>query len=239
MGSALFFGFLLGLRHALDADHLAAVATLASGNQKPKEALKMGFAWGGGHALTLCAVGIIVMSFDTFLPTNISYLLQFLVGLMLVWLGIDVILRLKKARIHFHSHRHSDGTVHFHAHSHGIQTPHKNIDHNHQHLRRPTLRAFLVGLMHGMAGSAALLIFAIDNFESIWTGLVYIGLFGLGAMTGMALLTVVIAVPLRSLMKRLSWGYNYMIFTLGIISVGIGFWVLSEASSATFNWLFA
>lgn len=226
MGGVLLFGFFIGMRHALEADHVAAVASLVTGSRTRRDALRMGLAWGAGHTATLCAVGIIVMSLDTVLPERVAVWLEFVVGLMLVWLGLDVLRRLVRARIHFHTHRHADGTEHFHAHSHAGERAHTVSPHNHFHIRRAPVRAFAVGLMHGMAGSAALILVALDQFESLWTGLAYLGLFGLGSMAGMAALTVAIVVPLRHAMARVTWAYNALVGGVGAATVCIGGWVL-------------
>lgn len=228
MGGALLLGFFIGMRHALEADHVAAVASLVSGSRSRRDAVRLGLAWGMGHTATLCFVGALVMSLDTVLPMRIALVLEFAVGLMLIWLGFDVLRRLVRARVHFHTHRHADGTEHFHAHAHSAGGPHNGAAHDHFHVRHAPLRAFVVGLMHGMAGSAALILVALDQFESLWTGLFYLALFGAGSMAGMALLSVAIAVPLRRALDRITWAYNALIGGVGVVTVCIGAWVIYQ-----------
>ena len=114
---------------------------------------------------------------------------------MLVGLGAHVLWRLWRDRVHFHRHGHGDGTVHFHAHSHAGETaPHARAAHAHEHGFR--WRTLLVGLMHGMAGSAALLVLTVSQASSPAVGLGYVALFGIGSMIGMGALSTLIAVPL-------------------------------------------
>jgi hypothetical protein len=145
-----------------------------------------------------------------------------LVGVMLVVLGLDVLRRLVQERIHFHLHRHQDGEVHFHAHSHVGEEQHNPRRHVHEHPEGFPLRALFVGLMHGMAGSAALILLTLQTVRSPMLGLLYITLFGIGSMLGMALLSVVIAVPLRYSAKGLTWMHNGLQAVIGVATVAVG-----------------
>ena len=232
MGSILLLGLLIGMKHAIEADHVAAVASLAGRNQSLRDALRMGLAWGLGHTVALFAVGAVVLSLDTVLPERIALILEFGVGIMLVWLGLDVIRRLIKARIHFHAHQHVDGTKHFHAHSHANEGAHNRLRHEHEHRRAITLRALAVGLMHGMAGSAALILLTLGQIDSLWVALAYMALFGLGSMLGMAALSIIIAVPLQRMAKHLTWSHSSLNAMVGIVTIGIGAWVMYNAGIA-------
>ena len=226
MGSILLLGLLIGMKHAVEADHVAAVASMTSRNQSLRGALRMGIAWGLGHTVALFAVGAVVLSLDTVLPERIALILEFGVGIMLVWLGADVIRRLIKARIHFHAHRHMNGTVHFHAHSHANEGAHDRLRHDHEHRRAMPLRALVVGLMHGMAGSAALILLALGQIESLWMAVAYMALFGLGSMLGMAVLSIIIAVPLQRMASKLNWAHNTLNAMVGMATVSIGAWII-------------
>ena len=232
MGSILLLGLLIGMKHAVEADHVAAVASMTSRSQGLRGALRMGVAWGVGHTAALFAVGAIVLSLDTVLPERIALILEFGVGIMLVWLGVDLIRRLIKARIHFHAHQHFDGTKHFHAHSHADEGAHNPVRHVHEHRRALPLRALIVGLMHGMAGSAALILLTLGEINSLWMALAYMALFGLGSMLGMAALSIVIAVPLQRMAKHLTWAHSSLNAMVGIVTVGIGAWVMYNAGVA-------
>ena len=200
-------GFLLGMRHALDADHLAAVATLVSKTLSLRESVRLGSSWGLGHTVTLLVLGCVVLMMDTMIPEQLARMLEFAVGLMLLGLGMDVFRRLLKDKVHLHPHRHADGTVHLHAHAH--LDDEKQV-HQHRHVARFPLRALLVGIMHGLAGTAALMILALQSVQSFSMGLLFIGLFGVGSILGMALLSVVIALPLRATAQSHARFYPYL-----------------------------
>jgi len=198
--SLLLLGFLLGMRHALESDHVAAVASLATRSTSVTDSVRLGAVWGLGHTLTLFVFGSMVLLMDSMIPQRLALGLEFAVGLMLVLLGIDVLWRVMHERVHFHMHRHGNGIRHIHAHSHADERGHPGI-HRHHHPDRAAfpLRALFVGLMHGMAGSAALILLTLQAVDTPWTGMFYIALFGIGSIAGMATLSVVIAIPLRGL----------------------------------------
>ena len=140
---------------------------------------------------------------------------------MLVLLGLDVLRRLLRERIHFHQHQHGT-TAHFHAHSHQSRQAHADDPHQHEHLDAFPLRALLVGMMHGMAGSAALIILALNSVSSIAQGVLYIALFGVGSIFGMALLATVISLPLRYSNRSFTWAHNGLKAVVGLVTIGIG-----------------
>src|SRR5215212_7074690 len=206
MFGILGLGFLLGMQHALEADHIAAVSSIAARRSHVADIVKHGLTWGLGHTLTLfvfagCAI--------------------------LVGLGAHVLWRLWRDRVHFHQHGHGDGTVHFHAHSHAGETvPHARVAHAHGHGFR--WRTLLVGLMHGMAGSAALLVLAVTQASSPAVGLGYVALFGIGSMIGMGALSTVIAVPLVVSAHSLTWANRSLQGAVGLATVTIGIMTVAE-----------
>lgn len=213
-------GFLLGMRHALEADHLAAVAALATRSPTVAHAVRQGAVWGLGHTLTLVLFGAVVLGMDTVMPERLARGLELVVGLMLIALGLDVLRRVWRERIHFHVHHHRDGTVHLHAHSHRRGNGHDTRHHRHAH--GFPYRALAVGLMHGMAGSAALILLTLGSITSRWQGISYIALFGLGSMLGMAVLSVAIAMPLRYSAQWLSRLHNALQGTIGFVTIALG-----------------
>lgn len=221
MFGVIFLGFLIGMQHAMEADHVAAVASLATRNRSVGETTRQGLAWGAGHALTLFIFGGIIVVMDTLVPERFAQGLELAVGVMLLLLGADVFHRLFRERIHFHKHRHGD-SVHFHAHSHTSGLPHAEDSHQHEHLEKFPLRALFVGMMHGMAGSAALIILALNSVTSIGLGLLYIALFGLGSILGMAMLAMVISLPLRYSSRSFTWAHNGLKIAVGVITIGLG-----------------
>src|SRR5215475_9322505 len=190
MFGILGLGFLLGMQHALEAAHIAAVSSIAARRSEVGDIVRHGLTWGLGHTLTLFAFAGAAIMLGHAIPATLSRPLETAVGVMLVGLGAHVLWRLWRDRVHFHRHRHDDGTVHLHAHSHaGEAVPHASAPHAHAHGFR--WRTLLVGLMHGMAGSAALLVLAVAQAPSAAMGLFYVALFGIGSMIGMSALSAV------------------------------------------------
>lgn len=219
MTSILAMGLLFGMRHAFDADHIAAVAALSTRSRGPGEVLRLGLAWGTGHAVTLLVLGTAVLMLDADLSETAARALELFVGVMLVVLGADVLRRVLRQRVHLHVHRHGRRR-HFHAHSHVGGPDHAASAHDHAHgLPR---RALLVGLVHGAAGSAALLAVAVGAVGSPALGLAYVAVFGLGSVLGMAALSLAVALPLRFGARRLSWSLNGLTGAVGAITVGLG-----------------
>ncbi|MEA3290742.1 MAG: urease accessory protein [Pseudomonadota bacterium] len=223
MGSILLIGLLIGMRHALEADHVAAVASLVDRKQSVANMLRQGGAWGLGHTITLFLFGSVVIFMDTVMPEKLARGLELTVGAMLILLGADVLRRVVRDRIHFHSHRHGNDCRHFHAHSHaGEALEHAASRHDHRHPRVFPSRALMVGLMHGMAGSAAVILLALEAFTSPLQGVLYILTFGIGSMLGMALLSAAVAIPLRLSVNRLTWAHNTFQVLIGVLTVGMG-----------------
>ena len=225
MLSVLTLGLLLGMRHALEADHVAAVASLATRSHSVRETTRLGIAWGMGHTVTLFVIGSAVLLMDNLVPETVARSLELAVGVMLILLGLDVIRRLIRDGIHFHIHQHNgERHVHAHGHSHERKAPviHDMDAHRHGHRQPIPWRALCVGLVHGMAGSAALVLLALSTIHSLWQGLVYIALFGLGSIVGMAVLSVIIALPLRFTADRVAWFYKGLTATIGVLTLVLG-----------------
>jgi len=220
--SVMFLGFLMGLRHALEADHVAAIAALSSRTSSTREAVRIGLVWGLGHTVTLLIVGTLVVVLDAVAPVQFAAYLELAVGVMLVALGVDVIRRVVRDRIHFHVHGHTSGVVHFHAHAHKGARTHGEEAHHHVHPKGFPYRALLVGLMHGMAGSAALILLTISKVDSVALAVGYMALFGVGSLLGMGTLSVIIAWPLRATARSLTWAHNGLQCVLGIATVTLG-----------------
>lgn len=227
--SLLFLGFLIGMRHALEADHVAAVASLATNNQSFKGTVFQGAVWGLGHTITLFIFGSVALLVDGIIADSFAAALEFAVGIMLVLLGLDVLYRLSKKRIHFHAHQHDGNNVnHFHAHSHKKQESHDTKAHQHQHKLPFPKRALFIGLMHGMAGSSALIILTLNTVGSATAAFIYIALFGLGSILGMALLSCIIAVPLRYTALNLTNVYQYLHLGIALFTLSIGGFIIND-----------
>jgi ABC-type nickel/cobalt efflux system permease component RcnA len=229
MLSILSLGFLVGMHHALEPDHVAAVSSIAARQSKLEGVVKHGLTWGLGHTITLFAFAGAAIILGHAIPDTLAGRLEAVVGIVLIILGTNLLWRLWHERIHFHAHRHGSDVVHFHAHRHapspfGSDSPHHQQDHEHEHGFR--WRSLLVGLVHGMAGSAALLVLAVSQVANPWLGLAYILVFGIGSMIGMGALAMVIAIPLSLSARFLTWANRGLQFVIGILTIGIGGWAL-------------
>lgn len=230
--SIMLLGVLIGMRHAFEADHVAAVATLTTRSHSLSSALRQGVVWGVGHTLTLVLIGTAVLFMDTYIPDNFARSLEMIVGIMLVALGADVLAFMYRERIHIHAHRHNDGIVHVHAHSHRNARKHNPHSHDHEHPAGFPMRALFVGLMHGLAGSAALILLTLQTVESPLLGMFYILLFGTGSIIGMALLSIIIAVPLHYSARGLTRVHNGLQVMVACISLAVGFTVIYHTGFA-------
>ncbi|GLR83744.1 urease accessory protein [Bradyrhizobium iriomotense] len=221
MIAILGLGFLLGMQHALEADHVAAVSAIAARRSNAAEIVKHGLTWGLGHTVTLFLFAGAALLLGQAIPQHLSVRLETAVGIMLMILGGHVLWRLWCDRVHFHQHRHPNGASHLHLHAHANETgPHNLGAHEHAHGFR--WRTLIVGLMHGMAGSAALLVLAVSQVANSREGLLYMLLFGVGSMIGMAALSTAIAIPLVISARTLTWANRVLQLIAGGVALGIG-----------------
>jgi ABC-type nickel/cobalt efflux system permease component RcnA len=168
----------------------------------------------------------IVLILDAVVSAQLALTLEFFVGCMLVLMGGSIIKNIVKKRIHLHMHNHLDGTTHLHFHSH-VQD---NVEHQHTHTQQFSIRALLVGMMHGMAGSAALIVLTLDSVTSIETRLVYIFLFGVGSVIGMALLSLLMIIPLRHSEYAANRTYQSLQVFIGLVTLFLGMVIMYETS---------
>lgn len=201
--AALTFGFVLGLRHALDPDHLVAVSAIVSEHKSVGRSSLVGTFWGLGHTASLLAVSVVILLLRASIPEHIALWMEIPVALMLIALGVTTTLRAMRERgwrIHSHTHAHEDAAPpHTHVHV------HTGDEHIHQHrLFRMGRRPFVVGMVHGVAGSAALTLAVLTTIPSIALGLVYIAVFGIGSIGGMLLMSALIGLPFAVTARRFS-----------------------------------
>ena len=196
------------------------MSSIAARRTDVRDIVKHGLTWGLGQTLQLFVFAGAAILLGQTIPDHLARPLEAAVGLMLVGLGAHVLWRLWRDRVHFHAHGHGDGTRHIHAHSHVNEVvPHPNSAHLHAHDFR--WRSLLVGLMHGMAGSAALLVLAVSQAGNPAYGMFYVLLFGIGSMLGMGALSMVIAVPLAVSAQWLTWANRGLQGSVGVITIGI------------------
>ena len=227
MISIFALGFVMGVRHAFEADHLAAMATLATRSQGTRAGLVQGAVWGLGHTITLLLVGGTCLVVGAAVPEAWATRLELVVGFMLLALGVDTLWRMRRARVHAHVHEHGDGHAHWHVHRHPAAAHEDPAEHAHDHPRRTFPgRALAVGLIHGLAGSAALFLLTLQTVGSFWPGLAYIALFGLGSILGMAGLSAVIAVPMRAAARRVARVQGTLEAVVGLATIAIGMRVI-------------
>ena len=220
MFSILALGLLIGMQHALEADHLAAVTAIAARKTSARKIISHGAFWGIGHTLTLMGVAGGALYLGLEIPVKTTAWLETIVGILLILLGGNLLARLIKERIHFHFHCHNAEKLHIHAHSHaGEEGVHEKLLHNHEHSNILPWRSLLIGMVHGLAGSAALLILTTQIVSSPLVGLIYVGLFGLGSVFGMAALSAFIAILLSRSATALTWLNR-------AIQGGVGVWTL-------------
>jgi hypothetical protein len=217
LSSALGVGFLLGLRHALDADHVAAVSTFVGQDRNPYRSCVVGTFWGIGHAGTLLVAAVLTTVLQIRVPSGIHSLLEGVVAIVLIGLGGHTLLRAAgTVRVHRHAHTH-DGVSHRHLHIHvGARDVHR-----HGHLIGRGRRPLLMGALHGLAGSGALLLLALATMPSTLQVLLYITLFGIGSTVGMLAVSGLIGIPfaLTGSSKRLRVGFEVAV---GVANVVVG-----------------
>ena len=215
MMTLLGLGFILGLKHALDADHVVAVSTVVSQTKSLKQSSLFGAIWGVGHTFTLLLVGLAILGFKLTIPYGLALSFEFLVGIALVILGLGVLWTVIKAKVHLHKHKHG-GVIHTHFHSHK-----KTPLHSHTH------KSFLVGMIHGLAGSAALMLLVLTTVSSIVQGLLYILVFGIGSILGMLMVSTVIGLPFV-LTSKFDKIHDTVKILSGAISIVLGFTIMYE-----------
>jgi ABC-type nickel/cobalt efflux system permease component RcnA len=188
--AVLAVALLLGLRHASDPDHLAAVSTLIASDPGDgrERAGRLGLAWGLGHALTLTLFGLPIVLFGAYLPDSIQRVAEAAVGVMIMFLALRLLVRWRRGQFHAHAHSHGD-VVHRHLH------PHEHA-HRHDHAHEPEARlgrsaagAFAIGLVHGMGGSAGVAVLLLATIPDRAEAVAALGVLALGTAISMALLS--------------------------------------------------
>jgi len=191
----LLLGLITGLRHSMEADHVAAVSTIvATGKSKLSHAPLLGLLWGVGHTATLFVAGLIVLLLAISIPEKISGTLEFGVGMMLVFLGATTLTGFNTGKfLRGMIHRGKHGHAHVHVHE-DIGVVHSH-DHDHHQAHRHGHKSLIVGMVHGMAGSGALMLVVLSTINSVPVGLAYIAIFGAGSIASMAAMSMLIGLP--------------------------------------------
>lgn len=220
--SFLFFGCLVGMQHALEADHLAAVAALSRNRNSRRAMVLRGGAWGVGHTVTLFCVCSMLWLLEETISPYAEALLELVVGAMIIMLGSNVLYALWRRRPHIHVHGHARGVRHLHVHSHAEdEVRHSDSAHDHDHAHRGLRRAALVGMVHGAAGSAGLVILATAA-QSVAQAAGFILAFGAGSIIGMAALSFVASYPLLWLERAANWVNTAVFASIGGAAIFVG-----------------
>jgi ABC-type nickel/cobalt efflux system permease component RcnA len=240
---ALGLGFVLGLKHATEADHLVAVTTIVSEQRSVWRSAMVGGLWGVGHTAALLAAGLLVIVLEVKIPHPLATFLEFGVALMIIFLGSRILFLTLRRRTDLHVHTHShDGHAHSHFHFHGRSDAHevpqaRESAHTVQHHRRPLSgwRPLVVGMIHGLAGSAVLTLLVLTEVArdgSRIRGLAYLLLFGLGSIGGMLLMSTLISLPIVLTTRRFERIEVPMRLVVSLSSIAFGIyyaWITGRA----------
>lgn len=212
-------GFLLGMRHATDPDHVIAVSTIVSRERGLLKAGMIGALWGIGHTFTIFIVGIAIILFKIAIPTRLGLSMEFSVGLMLILLGVLNLTGLMPRWITRMDHSHA-GMEH-------LSQERRDLKESKQNLWG-FMRPLLVGIVHGMAGSAAIALLVMTTISTPAWEIFYILIFGLGTIAGMMLITACIALPVAYTARRFSAWNHRMVYASGLLSLCFGLFVIYQ-----------
>jgi hypothetical protein len=241
-------GFLLGIRHATDPDHVIAVTTIVSRQRSIRHAGLIGILWGVGHTITILLVGAAIILYNVVIPPRMGLSMELAVGLMLVFLGVMNLtgvtqwvtnrftpLHDGRGVLHSHSHRHGEN-VHTHVHGHGPEA-HFHLEQKPQGRVQTALariglyqilRPLAVGIVHGLAGSAAVALLVLTTIRDPRWAIAYLLVFGFGTIAGMLLITMIIGAPFAYTGKRFINLHHGLGVASGLISVAFGLFVMVQ-----------
>ena len=222
----LLVSLLLGLRHASDPDHLAAVTTLIASEEQERirKTTSMGLLWGLGHGTTLIAVGLPLVLLGQYLPERVGQAAEVAIGAIIVVLAVRLLVRWHRGVFHAHAHSHESGESHRHLHSHATSSVH---DHAHNVTLRTPLSAYGVGLVHGVGGSGGITLLLLSTIPNTSEAVVALLLFAAGTAVSMALLSTAFGVaiatgPVRRNIERVAP-------VLGVLAAAFGIWYAAGA----------
>jgi ABC-type nickel/cobalt efflux system permease component RcnA len=245
--SILAVGFFLGMRHATDPDHVIAVATIVTRQRSLGRAALIGAFWGLGHTITIFAVGAGIILFNLVIPARVGLSMELSVGVMLIILGIVNVVSFLRSVPDAPPDAHSENKPHSHAHSHG------DFTHSHRHAHEPEahphetdytpvtfldrkfagfgayqhLRPLAIGLVHGLAGSAAVALLVLTTIHNPHWAVAYLLVFGVGTIAGMMVITMSLASTLKFVGRSQSIARK-LAMASGVLSLAFGLFVVYE-----------
>jgi high-affinity nickel permease len=216
----LALGFFLGMRHATDADHVVAVSTIVSRERSLRAAAPIGVLWGLGHTVTILVVGGAIILFGIVIPPRVGLGMEFSVAIMLVLLGaLNVRSVLRDAANIARAHRNDRGHAHPHTHVHedaGAAPP------------KRSMRPLFVGVVHGLAGSAAVALLVLGAIRDAVWAVCYLLVFGVGTIAGMLLITTALAMPIAAAARRFDRLHRTLAIVTGLASIAFGIVLVYE-----------
>ena len=222
--SVVTFGFVLGLKHAIEADHVAAVSTIVSEHKKLLSSALVGALWGLGHTVSLMIAGVAIILLHIRFSERFNLSLEFCVGLMLIVLGLNALRKLAKGgHIHFHQHEHGQRT---HAHPH-IDFGSESVRFNHHGLKLG-MRPLVIGMIHGLAGSAALMLLVLSTISQPAVALIYVLVFGIGSTGGMVIMSALVGLPAQFTAKRFKLANAILRGVAAVFSLLLGLFMTYE-----------
>lgn len=231
--AVLGIGLVFGLKHATEVDHVVAISTIVSRHKNVFHSAIVGALWGLGHTASLLIVAALVLSLRIAIPEKVSGWLEFGVAIMIICLGISALRRALQKNEHVHVHQHShDGLSHTHIHFHENETEHapaRQSRHSHA-LSRLGLKPVLIGMMHGLAGSGALMLLVLTQISSAWLGFLYVATFGVGSIAGMVLMSGLIGLPFAFSSGKLTNLHQGLQTVAAVFSICFGIWYAYKAA---------
>ena len=220
-GIVLLVSLLLGLRHASDPDHLAAVTTLIVSEEQRRitKATRMGLFWGLGHGTTLVVLGLPLVLLGQYLPERLQQSAEVAIGIIIVVLAGRLLVRWHRGVFHIHAHTHDDGAPHRHLHSHEADPAH---EHSHDVTLRTPLSAYGVGLVHGIGGSGGLTLLLLSTIPDPSEAAVALLIFAAGTAVSMALLSTVLGLAIAS--GPVARNFERLAPVLGLLAAVFGLW---------------
>jgi ABC-type nickel/cobalt efflux system permease component RcnA len=225
--AVLLISLLLGLRHASDPDHLAAVTTLIASEQDGsglRKAGSMGFSWGLGHGTSLVLIGLPLVLLGRYLPEPVQQAAEILIGGIIVFLAVRLLVRWRRGHFHAHVHGHDGEPVHRHVHSHESDSSH---EHAHKVLRRTPLSSYGIGLVHGIGGSGGLTLLLLSTIPNAAQATGALLIFAAGTAVSMALLSTAFGVAIAG--GPIGRNFERLVPALGALGVAFGVWYMLGA----------